>query len=227
MIHLQPDVITLFAGINDLVAAANNADYLHYRELGSREQDLGTSLKYAASNFQIGRRIFGVLNRFGQKSDKQLFQEIRKRTNFRNRARARMRRPVSDAAPRVDLAHYRNNLLTIIGIAKTHKVPLVLMTQATTWNSKVDPEAENWHWMALAFDEHAYSENDLDKALESYNDVMRQLALDYDVPILDLARILPKSLEFFCDDCHFNVKGAGVAASLLSDLIQKKFIVGL
>jgi lysophospholipase L1-like esterase len=224
IIHLQPDVITVFAGINDLVAAANGADYLHYRESGSREQDLVSSLKYAATDFQIGRRIFGIIDRFGQKDDKQLFQEIRKRTNFRNKAKARMRRPVSDAPPKTDLAHYRNNLLTIIGIAKAHKIPLVLMTQATTWNSKVDAEAENWHWMALAFDKYAYNEDLLDKALESYNDVMRQLAADYDVPILDLARVLPKSLEFFCDDCHFNVKGARVAASLLSDIIQKEFV---
>jgi hypothetical protein len=138
-----------------------------------------------------------------------------------------MKKPVSSGPPRTDLDHYRSNLLTIIGIARAHSVPLVFMTQASTWNSKVDPEAEKWHWMGLAFDEHTYPEHLLDAALESYNDVTRQLGAQNDVPVLDLARIIPKSLELFCDDCHFNLKGAERAASLLSDLIIQRDLIHL
>jgi hypothetical protein len=99
------------------------------------------------------------------------------------------------------------------------------MTQATTWNSKVDPEAEKWHWMGLAFDEQTYREDLLDDALESYNDVVRQVGAQDQVPVLDLARSIPKSLEFFYDDCHFNLKGAQQVASLLSDLIVQRELI--
>src|SRR5215471_20401723 len=182
IIHLEPNLIVLLAAINDLVAAANAADYLHFHDVDSQELGLGSLLKYAATDFQIGRRMCRIIDKLGAQTDKQMFQEITKQTtHFRDKAQARMKKPVSSGPPRTDLDHYRSNLLTIIGIARAHGVPLVFMTQASTWNSKVDPEAEKWHWMGLAFDEHTYPEDLLDAALESYNDVTRQLGAQNDV----------------------------------------------
>jgi hypothetical protein len=83
--------------------------------------DLGSSLKYAATDFQIGRRVFGLINRLGQKTDQQLFQEITTRTDFRRKAKVGMTMPVSDSPPRTDLTRYRSNTLTIVGIAKAHR----------------------------------------------------------------------------------------------------------
>ena len=39
------------------------------------------------------------------------------------------------------------------------------------------------------------------------------------MPGLDLARALPKSLDLIYDDCHFNINGAGYAASLLGKML--------
>jgi len=225
IVHLEPDLIILLAGINDLIAAANGTDYLHLTEVDSQELDLGSLLKYAATDFQIGRRVFRLVNKFSHQTGQQMFQEISKQTNFRRRSQSRMAKPVSSDPPRTDLVHYRNNLLTIVGMARAHRIPIILMTQATTWNSKVDPEAEKWHWMGLAFDEQTYREDFLDDAMESYNDVVRQVGAQDQVPVLDLARSIPKSLEFFYDDCHFNLKGAQQVASLLSDLIVQRDLI--
>jgi len=227
LVHLEPDLIVVLAGINGLIIAANGADYLHLSEVDSQELHLGALLKYAATDFQIGRRVFRLVHKIGPQTDQQAFQEISKQTNFRRRSQSRMARPVSSDPPRTDLAHYRNNLLTIVGIARAHRVPLILITQASTWNSKIDSQAEKWHWMGLAFDDQTYREDFLDNALESYNDVARQLGAEDQVPVLDLARVIPKSLEFFYDDCHFNLKGAQKVASLLSELIVQKNLVHL
>jgi len=57
-------------------------------------------------------------------------------------------------------------------------------------------------------------------ALESLNDVMRDLAREHEVPLYDLARDMPKSSECFYDDVHFNIRGAQDAAIGLARVIE-------
>jgi hypothetical protein len=101
---------------------------------------------------------------------------------------------------------------------------MVLMTQQTTWNSTIDPEARNWHWML--YRDVRYREELMHGALESLNDAMRQLAAEFKIPLYDLARSLPKSTKFFYDDMHFNTNGARVAGAELASLIIKEDLLG-
>jgi len=48
---------------------------------------------------------------------------------------------------------------------------------------------------------------------------MRQIAIEHAVPLYDLAKLMPKSLEYFYDDVHFNVKGAHTAGTQLAAFI--------
>ena len=134
--------------------------------------------------------------------------------NYRNIA-IRKAASVTPQPPRTDVPAYRTNLTTLIGTAKAHTVQLVFMTQQTTWDSPIDPQAQDWHWMRYR-DGVTYREDGMDEALESLNDTMRQLAASHGVPIYDLARTLPKSLTFFYDDVHFNVHGARAAGTQLA-----------
>ena len=59
----------------------------------------------------------------------------------------------------------------------------------------------------------------MDKALESLNEVMRNTAAVHQVPVYDLAILLPKSLDIFYDDVHFNVRGAAVVGSSLAKFL--------
>ena len=98
---------------------------------------------------------------------------------------------------------------------------LIFMTQQTTWNSSVDPAVKDWQWMVYRAGTR-YRPEALDEAMESFNQVMRQVALKNGVPVCDIARTMPKSLQFFYDDVHFNINGAHKAAtSLASFLIDK------
>jgi lysophospholipase L1-like esterase len=101
---------------------------------------------------------------------------------------------------------------------------MILITQQTTWNSSIDPEAQNWHWQ-LFRDGVTYREDYMDEALESLNDAMRQIALEHAVPLYDLAKVMPKSLEYFYDDVHFNVKGARTAGTHLAAFILENGLI--
>jgi lysophospholipase L1-like esterase len=215
IMHLEPDLIVVFSGINDLFRSIYSYDYLHY----------GTTAKGAkypvfqffASEFQLPRRLYYLMKRVAP-TEREVLQDITLKTNIKAKVAFRRSIPVTDEAPRVDIKSYATNLKTIVGITKSHGTRLVLMTQQTTYASSIDPNVSDWQW-SLRQHGKTYSEQSMHEALESLNNAMRQVAGEYTLPLYDLARLLPKSLEFFYDDVHFNVKGASIAGKELGRYI--------
>jgi hypothetical protein len=93
------------------------------------------------------------------------------------------------------------------------------MTQQTTWTSS-DPKIKDWQWI-LYRGGVTYREEVMHEALESMNDVMREVAESNSVPTYDLARVFPNSSEYFYDDVHFNVNGAREAGLGLASVIKR------
>ena len=214
--HLDPDMIVLFTGINDLMAGLFEVDYLHLKPRSLRNTDL---LQLLAAESQLFRRVHGAARRFRRRSAQEIQETIEFETNYAEKAALQRTFEVVNTPPSVDLDSYEDNLRSILGIARAHDAGLVLMTQASTWNSTVDPAASEWHWMRLRRD-GTFAEDVMDAALERYNDVQRRLAEEEGLPILDLAAELPKSLEFFFDDVHFNDAGARHAANQLAEILE-------
>ncbi len=52
--------------------------------------------------------------------------------------------------------------------------------------------------------------------LELYNDVTRQVARDQEVFLIDLAKALPKSTEYFYDYVHYTNAGSEKVAELVN-----------
>lgn len=53
--------------------------------------------------------------------------------------------------------------------------------------------------------------------LEQYNDVTRLLAKENDLPVIDLARKLPKSSAYFYDICHFTPEGSREVSRIIAE----------
>jgi hypothetical protein len=66
----------------------------------------------------------------------------------------------------------------------------------------------------------------MDEALSLLNEAMRQVSREHSIPLYDLTRSIPKSLEFFYDDVHFNVRGATsfLGTELGDFLLQSRLI---
>ena len=153
-----------------------------------------------------------------------MLEAITAKSAYQEKVRLRAAAPRTDARPRLELDAYANNLRTIIGVAQAHKIQLVFMTQQSTWNSAVDPNAQSWHWMLYRAGV-TYREDFMDEALEALNEQMRRLAADNTIPLYDLAKAMPKSLEFFYDDVHFNERGANTAGINLAAFIEEKNLI--
>ncbi len=218
IVSLQPDMIIVFAGINDLTRSIGNYDYLHYVK-ESPPQRL-RSLKYLATDSQIVRRFYYL---FGEMSPPvtQVFQEIHLRSQYRDKVRLCNTLPVSNERPRIDEAAYAKNLQTIEGVTRAHGTKLILMTQQTTWNGPGNANLKEWHWSLCRSGTH-YREDFMDEALKVLNEQARVVARQAAIPIYDLAETMPKSRNFFYDDVHFNDRGAREAALGLAKLIREK-----
>ena len=131
-----------------------------------------------------------------------------------------------DERPRIDIESYKNNLISMVGLTKSHKIELIFMTQQTTWNSTVDENTVNWHWMTLRGGKK-YRDDYLDNALDSLNNVMKQVSVDHSIPLYDVAQRIPKSLKYFFDDVHFNIEGASTLGKDLGKYILQNNLIGL
>ncbi len=217
IVHLEPDLIILFCGINDLFAAMAGADYLHLPTTGRKRYAFGELLTFLSTEFQIPRHMLAIAS---SSSDRETREAIPFHSNYGNLVRLCKSYPLSKDPPRTALAPFERNIRTIIGAARANDIPLVLITQPTTWNSRIDPGVTEWHWMNCT-DSVRYREQDMQAAMRAYNDVLRRLSGEYGLLLVDLARILPKTRDVIYDDCHFNVNGAGVAAMLVGEAILK------
>jgi lysophospholipase L1-like esterase len=210
IVHLEPDVIVVFAGINDLLAAIQGHDYLHLA-IPARPPWM-----LLATQTQLGRLGYYLAQMrrpaLRPREDAPLVTTYRYGVD-----RQKAARPAA-GPPLVDTRAYANNLRTLAGVAASHGTTLIFVTQQTTWASDVDPTAKDWHWL-LRVDDVRYTENDMHDALERMNDAMRETAASLNVPLYDLARLMPKSTEFFYDDVHFNTNGALVAGTQLAAVI--------
>lgn len=212
--HLEPDLVIVLAGINDLRGAMNGVDYLLFRPRKERWSFVQL-LRLAATEFQLPRRAYAVLRR---SSERELLEEITLTSDIKGDVALRQSRPTTDRIPVENLTAYVKNLTTLVAATRAAGAEPVLLTQPTTWNSRVDPRAEEWHWMTLVGGT-VYREDLLDAAMGRYNDALTDVARRHGVATLDLAAALPKSLEFFYDDVHFNVKGADTTAALLAEFL--------
>lgn len=216
LVHLEPDLLVVLAGVNDLRAAVYGADYLHLGSSRAAPYSLSLLAKFAATEFQIPRGLYALLHR---ESERDRLERMSMVTDYRAKVALGAGRKVSDREPRTDLAPWERNLRTIAGTAAAHGTGLLLATQGTTWNSP-DPDAPRWHWLTY-LDGVRYREDRLDRALDLYNDVMRRLGGERAAGVCDLARTLPKSRDVYYDDAHFTAAGAAKAGALLAGCIAE------
>jgi len=214
---LEPDLIVVFAGVNDLLAAISGHDPLHFPAAGD-SVGLLALLRVTATELQLPRRMYYLARGLRPVTATQRLEAIPLRSAYGPLVTLRRQGPPAGAAPPVPAAEFRTNLRSLIGAARLNGVRTVLMTQQTTWASAVDPRVEEWQWLryrgGVTFDARS-----MDQAMEALNDIMRGLALELDVPLYDLARSVPKSLDYFYDDVHFNLRGARRAGEELAAVV--------
>jgi lysophospholipase L1-like esterase len=217
ILHLQPDMIVVFSGINDYRRMLNGFDYSQNQTSKSTNSGFFRDLRFFLSNFQLVRRMLYIVKPI---SPENLFYE----TQYSKVIKRLQTFPKGDTLPIFITTAYRTNLNSIIGQTTTNNVQLILMTQATTWNSKISTETKKYQWNTFAGN-FRYEDSIMEKGLNKLNETMREVAAQKNIHIIDLASRVPKSNEYFYDDCHFNIKGVDFTSSIMADFILKNQLI--
>ena len=121
------------------------------------------------------------------------------------------------------LTEFRRNLNTIVDIAAAHSVRLISLTQPTMWRE--DLPARETAMLIKGRVAHPrregrteyYSVKVLAEGMARYNQVTLDVCRARNVECIDLAAKMPKDLTVFYDDEHFNDRGSGMVAEIVSD----------
>jgi lysophospholipase L1-like esterase len=114
------------------------------------------------------------------------------------------------------LPGYRSRVRELVRSARAHGIEPVLLTQPALYGAdRDDVTGVNLRWIEVDAKQRIYGGLAW-RILEEYNDVVREVGRAEGVPVVDLARGLPKSSRLFYDFVHFANDGAREVAALVA-----------
>ena len=121
------------------------------------------------------------------------------------------------AAHRPYISAYKNRLETLVGHTIACGARPVLMTQPLLFGNATDPATGvNLATVKTKF----FNGKTYWQLLQRYNDATRHLARQMKLPLIDLARQMPKDSRYFYDAMHFTNDGS----EKVSDIVYKDLI---
>ncbi len=114
-----------------------------------------------------------------------------------------------------------------IRIAREAKVNLIVVTSATNYRSSLPADELARRAATAVFFRPCYTPTELAATVDKFNNELRAVAAEQQVPVIDAAQLVPPDLALFGDANHFSDHGEGVFAALLAkELLDRKLLSG-
>lgn len=161
---------------------------------------LGLESSFASLGRAFGEDDYSVLRELGQQAKNGVYPSGR----FANVS-------LGEVMRRNPPIYYAQNLASIVAVASTRDIPVVLTTFACFYeaNQGYDP-----HFL-----------KDMKDSLEEMNDVTRQTAQKTGAMLFDLAKAMPYGREYWRDFMHENKAGVLRKAELIADYVAHSGII--
>jgi hypothetical protein len=124
------------------------------------------------------------------------------------------------------LDEYEANLREIVRLARARPVRLLFATQPVLWRAGLsDPEkALLWLGGIGDFQSHPgatyYEPEALAAGMEAYNQRLLAVCRETGTECVDLAAVVPRTTEYFWDDCHFTDRAQALVAETLAAALR-------
>ncbi|MEM6684701.1 MAG: SGNH/GDSL hydrolase family protein [Bacteroidota bacterium] len=203
IIHLQPDEVIVFCGINDVTRLLLDDNPLKFNITEKKEEsDIGfvQMLGVFIYEFQIPRRLY-----YAFKTEEDVLETIEIQSDYAKKVKKTQARPVENQLPSTDYGNYANKLKSLIGICQANDIKLIFATQVVTWDTE-EEALQNWHWMTSRGGIR-YNAKKLQQKVDSINAITIQESAKFAVPVFKTDSIIPKTSAYLYDDCHFNPAG--------------------
>jgi lysophospholipase L1-like esterase len=211
--RVQPDLILFLVGVNDIGREdANSYDLtgtpgLHFESASDFIKSLGNYSEVVSLALNIRRALMAW------------HLQIRHDPHALSSRDLLATRLGPDQSARIladqagPAAAYRARLAKLMDITRERGIAPVLMTQPALFGDAVDPTT---HLDLSHFGFQGMDGATAWSLLELYNEVTRHLAAEAGVPLIDLAREMPKDSIYFYDGLHFTNAGARVVSEITS-----------
>ncbi|WP_341226818.1 SGNH/GDSL hydrolase family protein [uncultured Arcticibacterium sp.] len=232
VIHLKPNMVILFSGVNDLNVLLGDNNLHRFDDI-HESSELVNWPKLLLGKSAIFRLAHNARNKINMKVSAPANLEERKH------------RPIPDSVDiqfsdhllpplltnelplgtkdHVDFDYYKKMVTSFVGICKANEIPIIVMTQPTTWTSK-DTTLQKYHWMNKN-KEHKFSKEFMQGAMDRMNSDVVEIASKQEIPIITLDKEIPNNGEYFYDDCHFTPKGSVFVGETVARYISENNLI--
>lgn len=217
IIHLQPDEVIVFCGINDVTRLMLDKNPLKFNvnKKADKKVSFGNMLGVFMYEFQIPRRLY-----YAFKTEEEALETIEIESNYQKKVTKTHARPIENKVPETDYGNYENKLKSLIGICQANDIKLIFATQVVTWNTE-DEALKNWHWMTSRGGIR-YNAMKLQQKVDSINAITVHQGEKFNVSVFKTDSIISKTSTYLYDDCHFNPAGSKKMGDELAKFIKDK-----
>ncbi|MBN2059271.1 MAG: hypothetical protein JW882_02535 [Deltaproteobacteria bacterium] len=223
IIDLEPDLITIYPGVNDIHCRfvwpkefylgdnsgrriANHA--LIYMpsiwEHSALLRMLSIKMGFLKPHSRISRTLSVASSKYyGDEFSKQKKNGIYPSGIFREISARDM---LINNPPR----YLIRNIENIIAIAKFRRIEVLIVTFA---------------YSPLFYDRPRAASEEYVSSYEEHNDILKLIAEETGVHLFDLASLFPKGKEYFVDGRHVNIEGSKLQARLLANFIDEEQLI--
>lgn len=208
VVSLHPDIILFLVGINDI----GRADLHHGVDDGFLKNVYRNWLDFTVKKSAFAATVLNIAR----------VARARHAGVAHSRVDPRAL-PVMDLSPafisaqlikeKEYLAGYRNRLVRLLDISRKNGIQPILITQPLLWGAERDPiTGVDLGRVKISAERNGALYAEL---LEAYNEQTRAAGVGAGVPVIDLARALPRDSRYYYDGIHFSKEGAQKVADLL------------
>jgi len=121
---------------------------------------------------------------------------------------------------------FRDNMTVLARILRSTGARVILLGQPVLWKPEMTPDEERALWFGVNTPRGFVrpSTEWLYKEMSRYNDVQQQIAVAERLVYVDLDQLIPKSLDYFFDDCHFTDLGNRRVAQELAPIVHEQIL---
>lgn len=124
------------------------------------------------------------------------------------------------------LEEYAANLREIVRLARARSVRLLFATQPVLWRAGLREPEKALLWLGGVGDFQSqpgatyYEPEALAVGMEAYNQRLLAVCRETGTECVDLAAAVPRTTEYFWDDCHFTDRGQALVADTLAAAVK-------
>ncbi len=221
----KPDLVILMVGANDMLLKLSKRWV--WKPFDESTYDYTKSFSYV-SNYgfksTISYKIYTILS--WELSSQFKEQDMVGEALIESRLERRNSKSIINEMPDLALVldDYERNLERLIEIAKENNVSLVFATQPFLWKENISEEEDFSLWMTTDFNGNFYPVKTMASSMDMFNTkLLDSCAKNKEVLCFDLEKKVPKSLDYFYDDMHFNENGAEFVAEQFADYLKDNF----